>query len=352
MTDRSSQPSLSGLRVLYVGAIAGKSGDRMAALRRLGCSVEVFDLWAALPQRRLFSKLLHETGSDAFDRLSSAALALRVRGGRYDLAWVNCGELLGPRALRVLQVRCRRVVNYNNDNPFADRDRKTWRLYLKALPFYTLVALPREANVTQARVAGANAVVRVFLSADEIEHAPVHLSADMREHYASEVAFIGTWMPERGPLLAELIRYGVPLSIWGNLWREAPEWGVLRNHWRGRATQGRMEYAAAVQGSKVCLGLLSKGNRDLHTSRSVEIPALGGLLCAERTSEHLLMYREGEEAVFWADAAECAHHCLALLRDDDRRRAIARSGHLRCLDNGHFNEPVLRHVLNAALEVE
>ncbi len=92
------------------------------------------------------------------------------------------------------------------------------------------------------------------------------------------------------------------------------------------------------------LGLLSKGNRDLHTTRSLEIPALGGLLCAERTSEHLHLYVEGEEALFWADAAECAAVCRDILEDEPRRLKIAAAGHARSIANGNHNEVVMNSV--------
>src|SRR5208282_6242884 len=110
---------------------------------------------------------------------------------------------------------------------------------------------------------------------------------------------------------------------------------------------GEEEYVRAIQCAKICLGLLSKGNRDLHTTRSLEIPAIGSLLLAERTVEHEMLYREDEEAVFWSDADECAEKCFALLADEARIRRIAAAGHARALANGHFNEKVVSMVLNA-----
>jgi spore maturation protein CgeB len=169
----------------------------------------------------------------------------------------------------------------------------------------------------------------------------------MRKAFSSDVAFIGTYLPERGPFLAELLRRGVPISIWGDRWNRAPEWNVLKVHWRGPGLD-EAGYAAAVQSSKLCLGLLSKEVGDTCTTRSIEIPALGGLLCAERTSEHLALYRENEEAVFWADAEECSTICLELLADAPLREAIARSGRQRALRNGRFNETAIAEILTSA----
>ena len=151
-------------------------------------------------------------------------------------------------------------------------------------------------------------------------------------------------MPERGPFLAELVRRDVPLAIYGNRWDRAREWPMLRAHVRGPGIMGR-DYVKAIQSADVCLGLLSKGNRDLHTSRSSEIPAVGSLLCAERTVEHTAMYRENHEAVFWADAAECAARCGEMLAEPVKRRAIAEAGRRRVVELRLTHTCVLQDVL-------
>jgi spore maturation protein CgeB len=106
------------------------------------------------------------------------------------------------------------------------------------------------------------------------------------------------------------------------------------------------DYVAALQGSKVCLGLLSKGNRDLHTTRSLEVTFAGGVLCAERTSEHLEMYKEGVDAVFWSDAKECAEKCRELLTDNVKREMIRIAGMKRVRELKAGNENVCQAILN------
>ena len=182
-------------------------------------------------------------------------------------------------------MRSNAVVNYNVDDPFGRRDGRRWRLYLRSVPCYDLVVVVREVNVAEAYARGARGVLRLYRSADEEAHAPRPLTAVDRAKWTDGVIFVGTWMPERGPLLASLLEAGVPLSIHGDGWRKAAEWPVLQPSWRGPALYGE-DYVKAIRHARVCLGLLSKGNRDLHTQRSMEIPFAGGLLCAERTSEH------------------------------------------------------------------
>ena len=184
------------------------------------------------------------------------------------------------------------------------------------------------------------------MAVDELD-GPREITPRDRRRFPHEVLFIGTWMPERGPFLQELLKAGVPLAIYGNDWQKAPEWPALQSAWRGPAIYGD-DYLKAIQLAKVSLGLLSKGNRDLHTTRTFEIPYCGGLLCAERTSEHLQLYQEDVEAVYWSDVKECIDKCQKLLNDDKMRTEIAEKGRIRCLRNGIFNERNLDKILKAA----
>jgi hypothetical protein len=202
----------------------------------------------------------------------------------------------------------------------------------------------RPQNMAEARSLGAKNVLHVFRSADEISHAPRCLTTQDHNRWDSEVLFLGTWFPERGPFLLELVRRGIPLNIRGDNWSRAKEWSYLEPYWKGSGIHGD-DYAKAIQCAKVNLGLLSKGNRDLHTTRSLEVPALGSLLCAERTTEHLGMYQEGKEALFWGDVDECAAMCRYALEDEQRRLTIAAAGRERIVANGNYNEQAIKFIL-------
>jgi spore maturation protein CgeB len=262
----------------------------------------------------------------------------------FDLVHVDEIALVGPSLVRALREKFGLVSCYVIDDPFGNRDGPKWRLFLNAVSEYDLITVVREPNVQEAYDHGAQNVLRVFMSVDEIAHAPKDLSKREKEKWSSEVAFIGTWFPERGPFMKTLIERGVPLTLRGNNWKKAEEWPVIEPYWEGPAVTSE-DYTKAIQCAKICIGLLSEGNRDLHTTRSMEIPYVGSVLCAERTREHLQLYEEGREAVFWDDAEECADKCFELLADDGRREKIAKRGHERCVENGYLNEHVMCKIL-------
>ena len=60
----------------------------------------------------------------------------------------------------------------------------------------------RERNVQEVRQLGAKQVLRVFMSADEVSHAPRVITPQDQAKWQSQVLFLGTWMPEARPLPA------------------------------------------------------------------------------------------------------------------------------------------------------
>ena len=334
------------LNILFLGADGGNAVKRAQALGRLGHDVRQIDLYSLFPLRNFVGRLLYYGGASLIERYLKYKMMPMIRKCGFDLTFVDNGELLGCNLLSALRQVSPLIINYNNDDPFGTRDKKKWRLYLEAVPHYDVLAVVRQVNVAEAYSLGAKKVLRVFMAVDELD-GPREITPRDRRRFSHEVLFIGTWMPERGPFLQELLKAGVPLAIYGNDWQKAPEWAALQAAWRGPAIYGD-DYLKAIQLAKISLGLLSKGNRDLHTTRTFEIPYCGGLLCAERTSEHLQLYQEDVEAVYWSDVKECIDKCQKLLNDDKMRTEIAEKGRMRCLRNGIFNENNLDKMLKAA----
>jgi spore maturation protein CgeB len=332
------------LSILYIGHCDGTSLDRANALRRLGHRVEHFDLRQLLPATLWIDRIIWKIGGQFLSPWILRALPGRLKNRRFELCYVDSGELVTPGIIKLFRQHAAKIVNYNIDDPFGRRDVARFAAYRLSVPRYDLCVVVRSENVAEAERLGAKDVMRLYRSSDEVAHAPRVVTAEAAERWHSDVLFLGTWFPERGPFLVELIELGVPLTIRGANWQKAPEWPVLKSVFKGGQLKGD-DYALALQCAKINLGLLSKGNRDLHTTRSLEIPALGALLCAERTQEHLAMYREGEEALFWDSAQECAKVCLDVLRDDERRKRIAVAGLARSIVNGYHNENTMSAII-------
>lgn len=346
------------MNILYIGHSepGSTSRHRADAIKRLGHEVIVADPYTALtthPHARFLTVLHYRTGYRFLQRTIMRWLAIQLKQPNcFDIVWVDSGELLGVDCVRLMSSIGLTTVLYNHDDPTGKRDGRRFDSLLKALPLYDICAVVRQENIQEYISRGAKSVMRVWRSYDEVMHAPYQDLTDIPEEYRSEVAFIGTWIRGEGrdQFLLDLVKCGIPISIWGQRWEKSPLWKQLRHHHRGGNLSGR-EYVAAMQGAKVCLGMLSKGNRDLHTTRTMEIPYAGGVLCAERTSEHLELYKEDVEAVFWSEVNECAQQCRRLLEDQTWRESVRRGGMARVRELHLGHEDICEILINAAMEV-
>jgi hypothetical protein len=341
------------MKILYIGQSTKESTSRhrAEALKRLGHEITLVDPYAVLSKplhSRLRGALHYRTGYRLLQRKTCAWVEeiLQLHSNWPELIWVNSGELIGAAAVKKLRQFGAPMILYNNDDPTGGRDGRRFDSLIAALPSYDLCAVLREPNVGDFYAHGARFVHRVWMSYDEMIHRPFDRAEDIPDKFCSEVVFVGTWIRGEGrdDFLLGLIERGLDVAIWGSRWQKSPHWPKLRGYWRGPALAGR-DYVAALQGAKIALGFLSHGNRDLHTTRSSEIPYAGGLLCAERTTEHMTMYRDGEEAVFWNDVDECAAVCRKLLADDALRDRIRTQGMARVRAGGYGNETVCHNIL-------
>ena len=340
------------MQILFLGAEdpSQTSRHRADALRRLGHDVTHLDGFAAFANRLRgnFARFHFHTGYFFLRRAVVTWLESAIPSAAdYDVCWVDGGELFGAPAIELLKARCRRVILFNVDDPTGPRDWRRFATLRSAISHYSLCAVVRPFNVPEFQAFGAKSVVHVFRTYDEVAHCPPPDGRAVPPQFRSDVAFIGGNIKRegRGEFLAQLIARGLDVAIWGDEWHRSRSWSLLAPHWRGNSLSGAA-YVDAMRGAKICLGMLSRRNRDEHTQRSMEIPYAGGLLCAQRTPEHLALYEEGREAVFWSDADECFALCQALLRDDALRSRIRLAGMARVRANRLGNEDLCRNLLS------
>jgi spore maturation protein CgeB len=104
-------------------------------------------------------------------------------------------------------------------------------------------------------------------------------------------------------------------------------------------------YPLALACSKIALGLLSKRIPETTTTRSFEIPAMGVFMLAERTDDHLALFREGIEAEFFGSDDELHEKIGFYLSHDNARRKIAAAGRDRCVQSGYAARSQIEKVL-------
>jgi spore maturation protein CgeB len=189
---------------------------------------------------------------------------------------------------------------------------------------------------------------------DPETHFPALLDVEEARLYGCDSAFVGSWSPKKEQLL-RIARERLPrlaMKIWGNGWERAT---TLAGATMRRPVLGR-EYAKAIAGAKIDIALLTHAmgeasSGDLTTTRTFEIPAIGGFMLHERTAEAQSLFAEGRDCAMFGDGAELAEKIAYYLARPQERLAIARVGHARCLADGHSADDRAASVIAKAREL-
>jgi spore maturation protein CgeB len=351
------EETLGRLRVLFITSLTPNQFGvyRLGALRRLGLAhVAVLDrnhYSAPGILGKLQFRLQMGPGVLRFNHdLLTTAQREQVQIAIFDKALQ-----LRPKTLRRLCESGVFCIDFVIDNPFGPRNDPGWRLYRRTIPGFDLTGVQRDVNLVDYRNAGAREVVRIQTSFEPTIHyspqfpEPIGWSDAQRDR---NVSFIGTPYDNRGDFLVRLWRAGVPIDISGS-----------RPHWQAALPADAFDatfrigeligdaYREAIWRSRINLAFVTHSNSDQVAQKAFEITACGGFLLAERTAEHLALFREDEEAVFFSDFEECRGKIARYLNDEAARSAIAAAGQRRAYSSGYDNDSVLRRLLGRAAEL-
>ena len=142
-----------------------------------------------------------------------------------------------------------------------------------------------------------------------------------------------------------MLRAEVPVHLGGKRWGAF----VRRNAgspyltYLGPSVFGK-DYVDSIRNASIGLGLLSKKFPELHTTRTLEIPACGTVLATESNAETNRIFRP-EEAIFFQDYADLALQARELLRKPEKLADIARAGHQRVSGGAYSYQRLLADVL-------
>lgn len=332
------------LKVLYVGPVfRGSNGKSWCdAFQQLGHEVKSLNSEATFAPRtglhaRVFDKLMGRPPLKDVCRMNRTIVSA-INEWRPHLTFYAQARFVLSDTLVVGRRHGFNFV-YMNDDLFNPRNQTF--TFTDIVPLMDCIITTKSYNVPEFEAAGCSCVIYTPNAYDPAIHFPAKPTSEERAALYGDVGFIGTFRPARADYLDRLARSGVAssLRIWGGGWEKMTRliyrvrprrWAKLRHSVIDRELFCE-EMAKAIQSIKICLGLLNHHNRDLHTSRSFEIPACGGFMLAERTAEHQLFFDEDREAVYFGSFEEMIDKIRYYLRNEEMRMRIARAGYERCL---------------------
>ena len=320
----------------------------MKALRRCGWSVTTVPEREFVPLRwrstesKVIGRAVRSLGAREFNR------ELRLLGRRHqpELLLVFKGMFVAAETLRRLRATGIRCYCFFPDVSF----RVHGPAIPRALPEYDWVFTTKTYGLRDMReqlgVERASVLLHAF---DPDLHRPIPSESVDRKRYGCDVSYIGTWSPKKERLLRSVAMHQPRrrLRIWGEQWDRATA-HELRESIGGHEVAGE-EYVHAISASKINLGILSEQRAgasagDQITSRTFHIPACGGFMLHERTTELLSIFREGQEVACFGDESELLASIDRYLDDDGARRRVASAGR-HIVEAGHSWDHRIRDIL-------
>jgi len=264
------------------------------------------------------------------------------------LIWVDKGMLISPKVLMACRATAQRMIllNYSPDDMMNPHNQT--RNYLGSLNIYDVLVTTKPHNIAELKALGARDVRLVNNSYHEKLHRPIPITEEDRKRYGARVSFVGFCEKERSQSILSLANAGMGVRVWGPGWENS----ILKAHpniqLEYQALWGK-EYTLVLCASDINLCFLRKENRDTSTSRSVEIPACGAFMLAERTSVHKSLFTEDVEAVYFGSDDELVVKAKYYLDNLEARKKIAIGGLERCTRSGYGQKKMLDDLLTSII---
>lgn len=343
------------MKIVVVGETnpGSRTPQRLRALTQLGHQVAAVSTtppgWTYETPPTLLTRVLHRLRLPADPAGANHGLVEAATRG-CDLVLLEAAKMIRPATLRAVRRAApdAPLVWYSEDDTLNPAHRSRW--LEGCIPLFDLWVTTKSFNAQPAEVPalGARRVLFVNNSFDPADHAPIAVDETERRIWGADVAFVGTYERPRAADLLALAEAGIAVRVWGNGWA-----GMAGIHPKLRIENRPVygdDYRRVVASSAVNLCFLRKGNRDLQTCRSVEIPAMGGFMLHEASAEVEYMFAADREAVYFRSRDELIGQCRIWLADSAARQAVATAARHRAVAGGHSHADRWRMILGVASE--
>jgi spore maturation protein CgeB len=213
----------------------------------------------------------------------------------------------------------RRVV-FLTDDPWNRDFSAKW--FFDALPHYDTVCTPRRANIDDLRAHGCRDVRYMRFGYD-----PRHFHPDPQTRTV-DAFFAGAADAERTAFLAPLLRGEFKVQLAGDFWGKH---SATRDYASGHFDPAELRRGTARAHVNICM--VRTANRDGHVMRSLEIPAVGGAMLVQDTSDHRDLF--GDDVLYFDTPAGLESQFRLLLGDPLLRERLAVAVHRRIVNGRH-----------------
>jgi spore maturation protein CgeB len=326
------------MNILFIGST---QGDR--------CSLYYFTSFTRLGHTAIPVDPQYFEGKTAVERLH-----IRIRKGPYtrkvdavsdriidmcrknpfDIVFVMAENFFSHETIESIRTSVKRppiFIYHSHDNNFSDGIMKP-RDFDWTIRAYDFVFTTKSQNVARYNAIGQPNAIYVPSAYEHTVHRPI---PDAESRFASKkinACFIGTYDQSR---LKFLNAVGWDkLQVFGSNWRRYPGFLTHRNQIHPNPIY-YLEFSDVISHSRCNLGLLREEAQDLHTQRTFEIPACGGMQIAPRNDEILGFFEDKKEIACFSTPEELKDVVQYYLNHESERESIAKRGYERVTRDKH-----------------
>ncbi|MCD4780908.1 MAG: glycosyltransferase [Candidatus Omnitrophica bacterium] len=243
-----------------------------------------------------------------------------VRKEKPDLCIIMCGHRIFPGSVRKVKKQGIPIVLWTTDVPLVfDTIKKNATQY-----DYVFCAGSEAVDI----LSGDNLQNLQLLpfACDEHLHHRTVLSPRDEEQYQKELAFVGSYYPNRAAILEKLCDYR--LGIWGPGWQNLPDTSPLKKIAITKQVSHN-EWIKIFSSAKLALVIHYQDGQTPSYQASpklFEALACQCFVLVDKQKDALDMFTAGKHVVFWNDIDDLKEKVDFYLKHSDLRNAIAREG--------------------------
>jgi len=341
------------MKILYVGKLIDGSTSlhRCQALKDVGfdvVSIDSFPKCASDQDKKLFNRIFRRVfGAVDYAKVNKFICNYLLYKNNFSILWIDKGMTVTENTLRLVKSHnpLLVIIGYSPDDMGSKHNQS--RRFIASLSCYDFYITTKSYGVSELEALGVKKALMLDNSYDENAHFPMRRGGKFGHNAIGGVGFIGTYEEERASSIEFAAENNIRVSIYGDGW----DGFKVKNVVVSKPLIGN-DYARAIYNFNINLCFLRKINRDLQTTRSIEIPACGGFMLAERSDEHLSLFKEGVEAEFFDSNEELCEKIIFYQNNPALRKKIARQGRCRCVNSGYSNQKRLKKIIDEIMHVE